>query len=507
MLDRRRAARFVVLIVAALAVAGTSQMPTPGPSQRLDLNGTIRLSAENPVAIQPLDVAVEAGRLDTLAFAASLGGLPDDGTVVASIEVLAGGPTGGSNRQFGGATPQPARDAVTANATFRDPCAGACPGAYGLVITWLGAPRGGTAEVAWSLHATAVFSATGGGASPAAVGVTITAADARVPESSSLTAATAGEPVHLTEADRFRAWSLELTRAAPDLPNGAPRALTQVRLDASAVRTAGEPFRGDAGKDRREENRRDPPVQVRLVSEEGLVWRWAGEGPLVFDPFRTCASDRECERTVTIELAWADGRADAAYDAEWRLDIATIAAEGAVEPIKATVTEVSRPDLATATAAGSFTVDGQIKRGESIVIATGAPAFANDSPWAAVGLPVRGRLTAHVVAEPGSSLPPDATFRIFAHGTSAGPVPVLGSAADVRIDEEVTFAFEPTMTCAAGRPQGCQVHITIGSFLATPNPNQAPANVAYRVEWTLELGAAVTDDGTFSIAVDPAPSP
>src|SRR5712671_2262540 len=86
MADRRRAARLIVLVVAGLAVAGTSPaMPTPGPTQRIDLTGAVHVTAAQPVAIQPITVDMEVGESASLSFAATVARQPADGHVIVSI--------------------------------------------------------------------------------------------------------------------------------------------------------------------------------------------------------------------------------------------------------------------------------------------------------------------------------------------------------------------------------------------------------------------------------------
>ncbi|HEX5824106.1 MAG TPA: hypothetical protein VFY18_06585 [Candidatus Limnocylindrales bacterium] len=140
---RRRAASLLVLAVAGLAAAGTSAIPpSPGPTQLVALAGTVHLTAEHPIAIQPIDIDVRTGSLRSVEFAAALGRLPTDGRIIATI--VPGEDVSGVSGLH--STPDPSAPAGAHAAFSYNGCANPCPGAYLLVISWVGAPAGGTAE-------------------------------------------------------------------------------------------------------------------------------------------------------------------------------------------------------------------------------------------------------------------------------------------------------------------------------------------------------------------------
>jgi hypothetical protein len=83
----------------------------------------------------------------------------------------------------------------------------------------------------------------------------------------------------------------------------------------------------------------------------------------------------------------------------------------------------------------------------------------------------------------------------------------LGTSVEVRPGEEATFSFEPTLLCTFGQARGCELRGSIGSSIGSPSPNAVPEGIAVRVDWSLELGAAVTRDGQFAITIDPSTAP
>ncbi|MBA2382264.1 MAG: hypothetical protein H0V73_09165 [Chloroflexi bacterium] len=152
MTDHRRAVRLCALLAAGLAVAGTSASPVPpAPTQPLSVNGTVHLTAADPVAIQPLSFVVGQGNLTSLAVTPAIGDAPAQGSVVASIvstdptEILLTNPATGS------------ASGAPLSSWAVDCRAGPCERRYALVMTWLDAPDAGASDVAWTVDATATF--------------------------------------------------------------------------------------------------------------------------------------------------------------------------------------------------------------------------------------------------------------------------------------------------------------------------------------------------------------
>jgi hypothetical protein len=503
---RRRAVSLVVFAVAALATAGTSPpMPSPAPTQRLDTNGTLHLTAASPVAVQPIEIQVAAGDLELLDFVATLAQLPSDGSVLMSI----GSTDGAAPRAPSAPTPQPATSSVVAQTSFPFTCVRPpCGGSYLLVVTWTGAPAGGVADVAWSLNTTARFKPSYSSSTPSPGRIVVTAGDATAPAAVELGAASSGGAVHLTERDRFRAWTVSFHRDTSPLGQDSTRPVTQALLSVAVSQTKGIAFGAGSQKDRREENRRDPPIQVRLLAPGDLsVFRWASDAPVGFDPFVLCGQPGPCDTEAVIELAWADGRPDTAFEATWTIDLAAAGLTGTVEPIRTTIDEVPVPELAVSKTSGSFDAGGATTRGQSTFVARGPNALDVSSPWSRLGLPARAIVTARVTSIGSTSLPADAVIRLYGQGSMYAGGSALGTSVEVRPGEEATFAFEPTLLCTFGQANGCELRGSIGSSIGSPSPNAAPEGIAVRVDWSMELGAAVTRDGQFAITVDPSTGP
>ena len=86
MTDRRGTARYLTLILAGLAVAGTgAATPSPAPTQRIDLSGSVHVSDAAPVAVQPIDVQIGAGDPSSLDFSVVVREPPEEGTVLVTI--------------------------------------------------------------------------------------------------------------------------------------------------------------------------------------------------------------------------------------------------------------------------------------------------------------------------------------------------------------------------------------------------------------------------------------
>jgi hypothetical protein len=506
MTDRRHAARLLVLVVAGLAVAGTAAAtPVPAPTQNVSLAGSVHLTAAAPVALQPIHVESDVGDVDQVTIDAGLTNLPADGFVLATIESA----DGTVIRAERPAAQLAVGTTIRAEAAFQFSCsARPCAGAYLLVVTWIGAPSGGAADVPWTVIATARFRrpSAGGSAAPGRITARADATDAGSPESAKLSTATNGAAVHLTESDRFRAWTVAFHRDEAAGATGDQRSVVQARLRPAVTQTAGTGFAAANVKDRREELRRDPPVQLRVIEDGGqLAIHWASDGAVDFDPFGTCDGTAACDRTMTIGLAWADGRPETEFDAGWTIDLATIGLKGSVEPMTPEVAVVPAVALTTATATGSFEATVAPNSGRTRFVLSGAPIVDEASPWWTLGLPVRGSVTLRVMSVGSATLPPDAEFEVTVGEayTSRFRVPTRVA---IRPGETSTVAFEPDLTCTTTYPKTCTVDGTMVSEVFGQVPAPDPGALRLRVDWTMQVGLAVAADPGVTVAVDPLPS-
>ena len=514
MTDRRRIARLAALVAAALAVAGTSAIPpSPGPTQQVSLGGSVHLSAQHPVAIQPIDVDVRQGNLMSVEFNARLAGLPPDGRVIATIV-----PGSESSGMSGGPVrPDPSTGPGTRVAYTYNGCANPCPGAYLLVITWVGAPSGGAADVAWSMDAVARYPDIYPGGTPQPGAAAITASSNVVtPKTADLRTVTSGKPLHLTETDRVRAWTVTVHRHTDDVdPHSHNRFswVGQARLELSATQTAGGAF-GD-GTDRREAFRSDPPVFVQVVGDGAVpppgtrsLATWAGQPAIAFDPFARCA-EGECDATFSVEMVWRDGRPDTAFDASWTLDVASIARDFSGSLGEVDVEVVEALPSSNATASGSFEIAGAQLAGQS-QFALPLPGFdpAAVGAWADLGIPTRGRGTARLTLISESPPPPEAEFLISTGDSGyggTGALGGLGTQVALRPGEAQTFAFEPVVHCQSAGTMECHLEGTVSARRQPSNQVKFPADLRLRVDWSIEL-AAPKGNAPPQIVVDPSAS-
>ncbi len=493
MTDRRRVTRLVVLVVAGLAVAGTSApTPPPGPTQPLNSGGTLHMTADQPVAVQPLVFVVEHGQLASIAITPTISGAPDQGSILTSI-VRTDQVGSGSDPAISSPSGPPTR-------TWSAGCqSNPCVVRYALVVTWFDAPPRGEVDVTWAVDATATYAGSApAGATPGRV--TLAAPAAEPGARATLSHETSGKPVHLTEGDRFRSWTITLTRDSSAEPATSSAPTTLARLDLTAAQVAGPAVvLGEDGQpeDRRARNRPDPPVQLRLdTSDRRQTTSWAPDRPIEFDPFVSCRVDLPCETTLTIQVVWADGRPDTAFDAGWTLDLASIHASEPPPAIEATVEAVPPIHLASASAGGTFDEPGSFNQ-PAVHFVVNAPPFRDQPSDAGRTVPARALATVMVTSVGAVPLPADAEISIF-----AGAYGVI-----VHPGESATFAFEPRGLCRADVLGTCSAEGALGAAIVKPNRNQTKIDgMVARIEWTIEAAVGTVDKGTAVFLVEPQPT-
>jgi hypothetical protein len=499
MTERRRAGSLIMLVVAGLAVAGTSATtPPPGPTQPLSSSGSLRLSADQPVAIQPLVFVVEQGNLNSLALTPTIVDAPDDGSIVASIVRVDEAQVAGSDPATGSASGPP-------TSTWSIGCpTNPCTARYALVVTWFNAPAKAEAELRWTVDATATFSGSvPAGATPGRVTLSAPSDDGAPPRAE-LTRPTSGKAVRLTEADRFRSWTITLRRSDPGQATHGWPAVAQARLSLTTSQVAGPSFVfGQDGQpeDSRVRTRTDPPVQLRLAtSAQRTMTAWAADRPIEFDPFARCAAEGPCETTLTVELAWADGRPETAFDAAWTIDLASINATEPAAPIETTVEAIVPLHMATATTSGSFEEPGPFSQPavEFDVVAPKLPDLENVQ-----AAPARALVTVSVTSVGSVPLPADAVISIFADGRGSG----IGTGVFLSPGETASFAWEPRGLCSTGISATCSANGSLGAVIYQPNRNTAKVEgMVARIDWTIEAGVGTVDGGTAVINLEPQPT-
>jgi hypothetical protein len=498
--DRRRIARLVVLAVAGLAVAGTSAAtPPPAPAQPIRITGTARLTAEQPVLLQPLDVVVGSGQLTKLDLTPSLDGVPDAGTVIASIE-SADPSSRPDNAPATGLASWPP------TTTWRFACSGQpCATRYVLLLTWFGAPPGGVADVSWAVDGTASFAGSiPAGATPGTLTVTAPADAPTIRTAFRVSSTTSGEPVELTETDRFASWKVTLKAQDPAARLHGWPAVGRARLSLQATQTAGAAFDigGDGlSVDWRLRNRADPPVQIRLGGSIGELRAWASGRQLEFDPFVDCDPDQPCQRTFTVDVAWADARPESVFDAGWTLDVVTADASGHVSPVDVAIETVEPMTVASATASGSFEQPGPFSQPQ-VTVDVVAPALAG-AGGPAREVPSRGLVTVTATSVGPTPLPADAVITVSADALGGG----LPTAMIVPLGKPSSFAFEPGGQCGTGAAQTCGVRVRLGAAITKPNRNQGPTDgMVVRIDWTIDAGVGTVEGGTAVANVVPQPT-
>jgi hypothetical protein len=495
MLERhRRLLRTIVFVAAALTVAGTSAViPSPIP-QALSASGTLHVDPTRAAAIQLVSVAVESGTLVGLTFDARLDvGSDANGSVVSIV-----GTSAGSGLSLPGQSAP-----GTAHAQFGADCPSLpCTRTFAIVVTPTGPPPLEPVDLAWRLDAVAAFassSSTGSGPAGRAV---LTALAAASTEAIGVTPASGGPATGLSEADRYRAWTVRLHRDA--LTGDVDTAFSVAILRGTANQTAGPGFSDAGRKDRRVTDRRDPPVQLRVVRDGGNVASWVSDGPLVVPQFLLCRASRDpCDDALTIETAWADGRPETAFDAGWSLDIVTVVPSGSAPATTAAVETAAEAQLVVGRAEGSFEATGPTIRGESTIHATLSPSPIVSGPLGVVFFPSRGLVTARVTSVGPTPLPADAEILVsfVPRGYSDTLRPATGQIG-LHPGEDGTFAFEPTLSCAADGTSGCSIDGSISASLISGSPNQTPDGIAVRIDWTIELGVGLGKAGSLEITVD-----
>lgn len=502
MIDRRRAARSVALIVAALAVAGTSpSMPPPGPTQPLSSSGSVHLTADHPFAIQPLRFVVGEGQVANLDVGIKLGDAPDEGRLITSLETMDTVASLFHEAPTGLAEAPP-------RSTWSIACHGQspCEARYALVVTWADAPPGAEADIPWSIDAIATFTGSAPAGDKPGV-VTIATGEDEFPDATvHLDRLSSGLPIRLSEADRYRSWTVKLTR--PKLIDKDPGrsiawpAVTQARLTLDARQVVGDPITFGADgtpEDRRARGRTDPPVHVSVTGANVGSTGAAGGRPIEFDPFLRCDPAKPCEQDLTIDMSWVDGRPETAFDAGWTLDLVALDAAGEAEALDAELIALDPPRIARATASGTFEQPGPADQPQVrfTVEAPGLPV-AGDAPLAVPGVAVVKVTATSVGAVP---LPADAVISVFVSGHATGVPGVL-----LKPGETSTFAFDLRGLCRRTN-ETCAADGTLGAIIYEPRvDSRNPNGMVVRIDWELEAGISTVADGAAVITVAPSPS-
>ncbi len=254
-------------------------------------------------------------------------------------------------------------------------------------------------------------------------------------------------------------------------------------------------------EDARVRQRTDPPVQVRLhLPDRQVLTAWGSGRQIEFDPFLRCVPDEPCETTLTVDLAWADGRPETTFDAAWTLDLASVDASGSSGPIDATVTRIEPVHVATATASGTFDQPG-VGDQPQVAFTVDAPLPSNGGVDTRVPTGVKATVTATSVGT--TPLPSDAVISVFAGGRFGEGLP-----ANVMMGpgETASLAFELIATCGTGGT--CAGSGNLGAGIFSPNRNTTNVEgMAIRVEWSITAGIGTTHAGTAVITVEPQPTP
>ena len=500
LIDRRRSARLVALLAAALAVAGTSApLPPTAPPQHLTRSGTIHFDAGQRVAVQLISVAVDAGALGQLAFGFGIDEPGDSGPYAVAIASAAGDASSIGTSS----TPGPG----TRTARFSSSCTGQpCSHTFALVVLPIDAPPKTAVDVTWHLDTTAEFAPAYGAGSPPPGRVVVTALEPTRPAEIKVASATSGSLVHLTEADRFRGWTVDIHRDAPDGPAGDPA--TVVVLRTTATQTTGPAFGSGGRKDRRETDRGEPPVQGRLQLGNGsMLAGWAGAGPQVVQEVRCAERRAACDDALTVELAWADGRPETEFDASWSLDVISVSSGGESPNVTADAHALARAgSLVNGTAEGSFDARGPALNGQATIRAVLTPNPIVSGLLGPIFFPSRGLLTATVTSTGTTPLPADAEVLVsFAPRERAGLTRPEAGQIGLGDGGHGSVAFEPTIVCTdRSGATVCALDGSVSARLVSGSPNQASDGLAVRVDWTLELGVGIGRAGSFDISVGSA---
>jgi hypothetical protein len=499
---RRRAASLLVLIAAGLASAGTTPMPaTPAPARSLTVTGAATLSGADPAAVRIVELRASAVDPQGISFQPTVtAGTPEDGYVSISV-VNADGKSTRNRSPIGPVEVTPVPATVFDQGDWRLGCEASadCERQFAVVMMWIGAPKGGSASIDWSMTAKVTF-----GSPPAATGTVELVGLDDGPKPATTTATATAGPVHLTETDRVRYWRVKLALAdGSELDTPWPVVL-HARLRPDVAQVDG-PAAGEGLKDPRASGRA-LPVRLSILSVPGTDERttfsgWAEDGPIAFEPVMSCHTGTVCEVTKTIGLVWADGRPEATFDASWTLDVAVVASDGTAIPVKVSVEPIELPPTAVATTSGTLVLSDRL---QSVSFTAVGDKIPNDDPWRRVFLPSPTRAVIHArVTSTGTvPLPVGAMINISTATETTGPQ-AFGQAAPGR---EISLAFQPTDGCSSGEAT-CAAGGTFTASIGIPNPNQIQAGMAATIEWTLEVEVGTIPDGAIRLEVKAQPTP
>lgn len=492
MSDRRRSARFVALIVAAMAVAGTTPpMPTPGPTQAVTTQGTTKMSGDSGVAIVPFEVDFTSAAVRQVVFtptAGRSGGQEPLTTWITSVD--------------GESMFQPPQSGTSARPdesawSVQCPALAACGRRFALIIRRNG-EGDGDQDVPWVIPAAVTFE------QPPTSATIVRIVETSMPDlrpAAATTSVLPGGSVRLSETDRVRLWTAHLRLGAGEAVGGRwPRTVRAV-LMMTADETVGAAPPAPGAEDHRMDGRFLPAVNLSLLrSDVGERQYVTTQRPFVFDPFSTCGSG-PCSTDLTLRLDWAEFRPEVEYDASWSLVIDEVAADGNVVPIEATVEPVPGRRQASATTSGTLDVGADAGGARTKVVVGASGVGTSDKAWSRQDAPARGLLHVRVTPAPGSAPLPEGTTVRVGVGVNSGDqypgdiVPVGG---------ESTMAFTP-LGCQIPTDH-CQSDLQISASIAKPTPNSRPPGIAVRVEWSIEVAVATTAGGEVTLA-EPPPSP
>ncbi|HEX2755489.1 MAG TPA: hypothetical protein VHM48_08500 [Candidatus Limnocylindrales bacterium] len=480
----RRLARLLVLLLAGLAVAGTSPSPPPPPLATAHAEGELHLTAERPIA--SVDVTIQAnavlrglkGSVVTGQVASDPVGSAPAGPAIVTIVPL---DDPASSVSLGSAP------SVSVRLDAGCPPDDACARHYRITAVLVD-PTAEDAVVSW--HASAEFRSDGPerpSAAPADGRLEVAADDVTTRPAVELARASlAPETIHLDRDHPLASRDLEIDQPPGLAGAGAERTwlafLTVTAPGAPAV--AGD---------------RPAIVQVGMPGrEQPLASGSIGRHPIYPD---RCAGTTGCPTPLRLDAILPGGPGDLAKDVTWSIDLVAYGPVGAAPPeplaarlLGSTAIDPSAPRL-TASETGAFDIAPRVPGRRNATVTLDATRLAQ------VDGPISGQLQLRFEVTTTSTGPVQTLDLALGAGSSAGG---LGAAYESVPSGRVDDLDSAVVAVECDGRSSCQVDIPFS--VATQVDATANVHVAWKLTalWYPDAPHRLPPDVALLLAIETA---
>jgi hypothetical protein len=471
MATRRGIVRLLVLVLAGLAVAGTSPAPTRPPTVQAAASGALELGPDRPMAAVEVTVTASAALLAdatnrtqvTASRVTAPGETGDDPLSAMAIEVVGGG--------------QPATTGTAP--TMSDPLTAACRPAADCTRTYrISAALAGRAEgpvkVGWRVVAE---SRTGTDAKPG------------VPPAGSALTVTAGDPTAIADRSTAAAVASESVRLDPSHPRFVRTVTIVEPPHPAAVLVAAL----------RSSIRRDHPdrhldvASVGVASADDASRTSYGYGGIQDLHLPACTDPDGCRTELRVLGDWRGGPADDGATIDWTLGASLFSLDASARIEADLVIEAGEiaelPVRPAGHVAGTLATGGKDIQGRTVAITLARDAVAGvvegDAREVRSGIALQATMTAATSSRSGST---KSVLLHLGHGFNSGP-------AGSRI--AVTSEAVPV---ACG-PSTCTATIAIDAWDYDVADEDVTVDWAIDVGLVLDPGVAVKPGTTVSFSV------